>query len=559
MNSKSKTTQLFNYFYAEGFGYQVLFSVIVALAIICMSRVCFCGQVYKTISDNYIGEFGIHALFEFFAVYIVVRIICPFIDRLAMNFFYSISERKELSITPKHFSIFCFVVLFICWTPYYLSYFPGGFFSDTFASIGYANSGYLNNTHPILYNLMIAIPCKMHTHFGVEANKAFGLFLAVQMLMIEIEFSFLAYWLGKHKLPKLICYIVMAFYIFFPLIPLYAISIWKDTVFAMAVLLWEVFSVDLFFYDDSSENNKGTLSGYFLGVFLVCFLRNNGIFAVAISTIVLAFVAKTSKKAVLTKITYLSFVVITVIALIQGPGYKAIGITQTDRVEALGVPLQQMASVVATDGVMTEEQEAFLDQVIPIEKIKIHYYPMVVDSLKWDAGLDYGFVAANMKQFFDVWFQLFVQNPVTYIKAYLMETVGFWDVLIESDDAYVQNFVWGNNLGIIQTDYFEKIFGFSFQSIVNPKHFFSAAWLFWVFFTAAMFIMKNFGWQKTFLFSPQISIWLTLMIAIPKAVGLRYVAGLLFTFPFAIIIPLFLIKEQKQNAKKIQSSSIDLS
>lgn len=59
--------------------------------------------------------------------------------------------------------------------------------------------------------------------------------------------------------------------------------------------------------------------------------------------------------------------------------------------------------------------------------------------------------------------------------------------------------------------------------------------------------MKHYGWSKCFIFIPQIGIWITLMIATPVAVSLRYIAVNMFTLPFVIIVPLLV--ERNKNFK----------
>lgn len=132
------------------------------------------------------------------------------------------------------------------------------------------------------------------------------------------------------------------------------------------------------------------------------------------------------------------------------------------------------------------------------------------------------------------------------MKAYLLATADFWNVDVSVHDAYVQIFVWGGlgqQYGVTQTDYFEEWFGFSFRHFVSPRHYISCAWFFWIFFVSMLFVMKRYGWRTSYLFSPQMGVWLTIMIATPIAGSLRYIASLLFTLPFTVIIPILLERE----------------
>lgn len=150
------------------------------------------------------------------------------------------------------------------------------------------------------------------------------------------------------------------------------------------------------------------------------------------------------------------------------------------------------------------------------------------------------YLAENHAEFLKLWWELLKQNPSIYIKAYLMETSGFWNVDVSASDGYVQNFLWSEDWGVTSKDYFEDWFGFSFQHFVNPRNYISCAWFFGIFVFAAWFLVKHYGWKSIFIYTPQLGVCVTLMVAVPMAVSLRYIASLMFTLPFVVIVPLML-------------------
>ena len=80
-----------------------------------------------------------------------------------------------------------------------------------------------------------------------------------------------------------------------------------------------------------------------------------------------------------------------------------------------------------------------------------------------------------------------------------MATLGFWDIDVATGDAYVQNFIWPSGLDTIdEKDYCNEWFGFSFKHFVNPRHFISSAWFFWIFLVSAWFVAKHYGIKSTF-------------------------------------------------------------
>lgn len=529
-------------------GYNIFLSIVLSLCTVIMTRTKFSGDVWGTIDQNRFNKMGFSSvplfIFCFTIYYIITLLTEPIVKKLIRNLCLMKVSEDSFPKIVKFWSAF----IFIAWLPYYLSYYPGGIYSDTFASISYYPDT-LTNRHPFLYNTLLFGAIRCGNFFGQDLCWSMGLFLAVQMLLLEFEIIYFLYWMLTHRIKRGIRICSMIYLILFPLIPLYSISIWKDTPFCMAFLFWFMFWTDLCINIRRNQWDLKILTGFITGSFLVAFTRNNGIYIIAFSILIL--IITTWKYKFKCKKTFYSIALLLIIAIsfIQGPVYNWSNIAQPDIVENLGIPLQQIARVVTYNGTITVAQKESIDHFIPYNNICEHYSPCLVDNLKWYAGLNSEYISSHMKDFWTLWLQLFIQNPKIYIEGYLLETIGFWNVDIATGDAYVQNFIWNNSYGLTQKDYFEMWFGFSFQHFVNPRSYLSSAWFFWIFFICTIFIMKNYGWRKVCLFAPQLGIWLTLMAATPIAVSLRYVSALMFTIPFIIIVPTLLenMKEQAPN------------
>lgn len=530
--------------------YNVFLSIVLSLCIVLTTRVQF-SNIWGTIEENYFTKFGMSAIVLFILTFCFILIGIHLTDAMIKNFFEKFSCQEQEPNRKKIIGIWA-MVIFIAWIPYYLSYYPGGIYSDTFFSIRYIMSDTLTNRHPFFYTLLIGLSMKLGTMLNKGLTWSIGFFTMMQMLILECEFLYFVSWMLCHKLNRFVRVGSSIFFVFFPLIPLYAVSVWKDTPFCMAVLFWMMSVVDLYFEIVNNKYNVRNLVRFSVGIILVAFTRNNGIYIVMLSVFVmLTIIICKSQKERLSYIIAGGGILITVIIyLIQGPGYSFAGIEQTETVENFGIPLQQIGAVVAYDGFITEEQRLEIDNFIPFDNIKEHYAPTLADELKWYAGLEEEYLSANPKDFLKLWLGLFRQNPSICLKAYLMSTVGFWNIDVATNDAYVQNFVWSNDLGVEMHDYFIEWFGFSFQHFANPRHMISCAWFFWIFFIMAWFSMKHYGNNTIFLFIPQLGIWITLMIATPIAVSLRYIAANMFTLPFAVIVPL-LLEERKGLGSKM--------
>ena len=86
-----------------------------------------------------------------------------------------------------------------------------------------------------------------------------------------------------------------------------------------------------------------------------------------------------------------------------------------------------MAAVVAQEGDLTEAQEEFLNQVIPLDEMADLYTPSVVNPIKFSEDFDDAFLESHKMEFLAVWLQLLPENVATYVKAWAAETQGYWE------------------------------------------------------------------------------------------------------------------------------------
>lgn len=517
--------------------YSFILALIISFCFVISTRVIINGGVWGIYTENYVNSFGWKAIALFILAFVIVYLCIILLDGYINKWIKKICLPYQYNRNGKFLNLWTLVSV-VVWIPYYLSFYPGGVYSDTFASASYYYDGIITNRHPLLYNYMIGWAIRLSDFLKKDLTWAFGFFFLVQMIVAIVELRFFLKWMINRQINKKIVNIIMFCAVFIPLIPLNIVSIWKDTPFAMAFLLWFIFYVDMLNDILDDKLSRTDLVKYTCGAFLVAFTRNNGKYIIILT--MLAIIVLTFKKKFKLKSFLFGTLIISTVAIIiiQGPVYDTVGVQQTDAVENYGIPLQQIGSVVANNGNITQEQKETINKFIPYDTIQEHFSPCLADNLKWNGGLNYDYLKYNQKEFLGLWKDLLISNPAIYIKQYILSTVGFWDVDVKQPDAYVQYIVWPNNVGVEGTDYFEKLFGFQFSRYVIPSHYFSNAVFFWLFVISAFFCMKHFGFKKILFYVPQFGIWLTLMIATPIAWSLRYIAGLVFTIPFILIIPL---------------------
>lgn len=538
-----------------------VFSVVFS-AVITLSRVFICsGNLFGNMSDNYAREITVSdiALFVFCCVgvylgFILLTVFYNFVEKHMIN-----KNQHGLSSFKKQAVAFFIIsaILLICWFPYLLSNMPGAIFADGFSSINQVISGVYNNHHPLLYTWFTGIFIKIGLLSG-SLLRGIALYTVAQTLIMISVMAYFMIWLYKKNISRWYIAAAMIFIAFFPLFPFYAVTFWKDTLFSLALFNFVLIYIDIFISGGKYLFSKRGIANYCVTAFLVCFLRNNGLYIYAFSLLFLIFIYRHLFFKHLKKFAICSIVLLIVTGIIQGPVYNKLNLS-TEFVENLAMPTQQIFAVVSKNGVYTEEDKVFISKIWDIDEIKEKYTPCNADTPKWYMSrFDSTFLEENKADFFKLWLKLFSQNPGIYSEALFEENIGFWNIKTSGSAAYIQMGVWSNNMGIEQRDYFLKIFGFSFNSIVSPKKYISAGLLFWLMMGSALISILRSKKDLMTHFMPYIPIigaWLTIMVATPLGISFRYMYILMLVVPLIPVIPLMNNDDDDWRGEEKESAS----
>lgn len=170
-----------------------------------------------------------------------------------------------------------------------------------------------------------------------------------------------------------------------------------------------------------------------------------------------------------------------------------------------------------------------------------------MDSIKWSDDFHANYLEKNKILFFKLWGKLLLKNPNHYMKAYLLNTLGFWDIQKVTKDGYVSNTIWPgieNVFNVKQRDYIKDIFSFSIRKKIDSLKPINSALFIWIILFMILMVIYLKKYHYLFVYVPLVSLWLTIMIATPLAFSMRYVFSLVLTLPFCIIFPLLRKKNQ---------------
>ena len=515
-------------------GWYLLFSAMFSAMLIISCHIFYDPNNNSTVETAYVSDFHIVDLMGIFLliplIYIIIKIV-EFCFRAAATIFYGEKRKKNPWVLLAFWAI-----ILIPWIPYVFSYFPGGIYADTVDSLNMAlKKAELDNHNPILYTMILRFAFWITGAFRGE-GEYYGLFFFTifQTIVLALILAGFVYFCYKKGVHRYFVGLLLLLFAVFPLYPFYGISMWKDTPFSIVIFVFAVYLFHVFSHNPENIT-KGQLLGYGIGSVLIIFLRNNGIYIALFYSAVIVLMTVKNRRRIALKIGVVSLIAIAAAWIIQGPVYDKCGYNITKTIESLGVPIQQTAYILATDGNINSEELEVLNDIMPLENWKTLYNPVVVDTIKFDPSFNREYFQENVSEFIKVYAGLVMRNPVKAVKAYMLETLGFWNVFESSSTAYICNIHFGN-APYYQGDYFDYFFGISFRNLVEPKNYISAAIFVWMMLATISICLAKRYYVGIVPVLPTLGLWLSVMVATPVAFSFRYVYGIFLCVPLYVLI-----------------------
>ena len=353
--------------------------------------------------------------------FIVLQVITVAIDYW-VTLYREKKNKVERDFSVKEWRIFkC--ILFIAWIPYFMAYFPGSISRDGMTQINIARGAApLSNAHPILSTWCMGIFIKIGKWIN---NDYLGIFLYV-LFQTFVMISALVYMLRfVHELTKnkTIIYIALAFFALYPTWGMMVESVIKDTLYTAFFILFTTMFAQIVMDKEEKTKDRMFLFKFFLSMIGICFWRNNGIYVVIISFIVLLIskTMKSYKKSV-------AFMLALIMLLYYGMNawvYPMLNVRKGSTREMLSLPFQQTARYLRDNPQdVTEDEKKIISAVLDYEKIPELYNPNIADYAR--NTFRENSTSEELKKYFIVWFKMFCRHPETYFKATLNNTYNYY-------------------------------------------------------------------------------------------------------------------------------------
>ncbi|MDO5292846.1 MAG: DUF6020 family protein [bacterium] len=421
---------------------------------VCASMLLLLGRAfYKKNNLDAIFESG----FTIAKAFVILAGYCILIYYMVNAFMEYLLPKLEISTfikkyVPKRFKVTiwsCFVAILIAWLPYIIICYPCNFTPDardevaqfigdkkickTNKSIVYPDEAttLLNNHHPIAYTIAVGLFAKAGILLG-HINITMFTFVMLQVLSLAFVYSYAINYIRSIKVPIVFQMLSLLFFMFYPVIPMYALTITKDSLYGgfMILVTIQFFKIvrseEKFF---SSRKEKWILFGASTGLML---LRNNGLYILLIVLFILGVRYRRSFKRIKTIVFTIGIPIFLYGIVLLKIILPACNIPQGSPREMLSMPFQQVARYAVEWG-----EEGFKDGEIEkinkilcfdkdLEVLKERYDPILSDGVKNHFNKYY--TKEELKDFFGVWLKLLVRHPETYITATLHNNAYYYSV-----------------------------------------------------------------------------------------------------------------------------------
>ncbi len=471
-------------------------------------------------------------------VFLAVSLLCPLCER---NKCFAIREKQRISNCGFFFLVW--VILLICWLPYLLTFYPGGVVGDGAEALEYAiRTDQMDSRWVAAFILVLRLFLAMGRLFSPDVNVGIYLYAVFSTCLYAAACSAVVTVLRKKGFSPLLTAVFVFIYAFFGHYVSYGMCLWKDGLFGagltcLALLLWNE--------PGEKAKQKAWLTKTGAVTLFLCFWRN----AVSIGILIIGLLMLIKKSRRALAIVLLIVAVFSII--IQGPVFRAIGITGTGGTqERLAIPMQQVAAAISAGVETAPEEEAVLYSLLPREEWLRLYAPACCDQIKF--AIDEAVLEQQLRGFLSVWAKLFFRAPGIYLKAWLMETLGFWQPYGSNRGFYYDWFVGIQDLyerGYENKDLILQARGVTLSRGLRERlGFIPSGTMVWIMLLSLTLILCGENRKKKVtVLLPFILPWAVIMFTAPIAYSYRYVEMLAVGLPVIIALPLE--KEKAEDGK----------
>ncbi len=481
-------------------------------------RILYTGSPLRILFDTAVTFCGLAFLFALFLVY-AYRLLDEAVEKQKTAGATGPGEKKAFL---RNYVI-SVVICMLCWMPLFLRFFPGSFGADSINQIRQAmHLAPYGNHLPVISTWVIEILYNIGFALTRSVNGALAFYTVFQMLITACTYGACISYLEFRGAGRLIRGIALGIFALLPMVAMYAIYIHKDTPAADLLLLLIIYLDLLLVYDRKKERLKGKQLVLFgvLGFFFMIF-RSNHFYIYPALILCIVLMVKNSKKATVIVMA----VALMAAAVYKGPFLKGLGITGADAVETLSMPLVMVSYTLSVDGRISDEDRAFIDNMLPCERLAEVYSETsanpVKKAIRYEGNKQ--FLEEHKGEFAALFLRVFTRNPAACLVALTDHSKGYYCPKYSHPELIMGT--WENDFGAFTDSKLpEAIGGFVYETAQTAydlyEKYLGCAMSFWLTLLLMLYAISRRRSPLPYL--PSVAVVGTFILASPNVGRFRY-------------------------------------
>ena len=396
----------------------------------------------------------------------------------------------------------------------------------------------LNDHHPIFTTILYGSFAKLGQLSGHEKLGSF-LFIELQILMYASAFVFAVQYL--ESIHKGTGKYAGFFFMFYPLITFYTITMVKDSTFGVLFLLYMVLYLKLY----NGDRSRSTLIWFVVLSVIMPLTKKTAVYILSVSNIPLvvrSIKQKDSWKRITANVSSIVLPCFIMFFLLPSVVFPAFNVFPGGKQEVYGTLFQQTARVkVYYPNAYTEEEADIIRKVIDYDNLETIYKQHITDPVKKTYKLA-TVTDEDMQAYLSLWARKAVHYPKAYVESVIGTAYGYlapggWEYLYFENHTYPYSET-GKRASlramIPSTHYW-------FEDLPGINLFFQMAlFTWWVPVLAFFEIVRRRGWKEVFKMLPVFMTQLTLLVS-----PLSYAR---YALPLVLITPLYFTLFTKEDS-----------
>ena len=462
-------------------------------------------------------------------------------------------EKKNL--THNDFSLkilLCYTcIIYICCIPFFALNFPGVLTVDSLSQLGQV-MGIVerSNHHPWVHTAIIGLFYNIGYGLTTSAYVGIACYTVFQILMVGLSVGYAIECMYEAGIGRGVRNALLICFIMLPYNLMYAVTMWKDILFTMSVLVFTITVIRINSSEYESTRKTGLRDSiiFVISSLFMCVLRHNGFYAFIATVVIWLFM----KRKTLKRYIVLSMAVIFISVLCSGPVMKACKIAPGEYVYNMCMPLQQIGRVIALGEEITPEQTEWLEKVNTLDYVRAGFDLQCADPMfAWVLDGDEEYFDSHKAEFIKIWIEIGIKHPLTYMKAFGDLTKGYWAPMNPQQTVYFG--MSDNDMGLYPKPVIEGPVLIKINELITKFYgmipvygmFYSMGSFFWLLLIFGAICIAGGRTQKLFAFLPSLMLTFTLFIATPLVADVRYGYALLVILPYLAVYILFCKNEKE--------------